>query len=163
MHYVFHYLLPLSLPLAHSLTPPTVLDSIKQRMVIKRNVSAFIKNSSEYRRAHCAHWVLWSILELFDCRITWQSPALRPSVFNLLLPPSHFMAFTLDRLCCIRGEGNSFSQPVGHSFTRTVPYCHCPPPPPPPTHYFSFALGDGHSWPDIQAGLCLREPHAAGR
>lgn len=30
-------------------------------------------------------------------------------------------------------------------------------------HNFSFAWGGrGHSWPDIQAWLCLREPHAAG-
>ena len=82
--------------LSHSLTPPTVLDSIKQDMVIKRNVSAFIKNSTEYR----AYSVKLSLLELFDCQITGQSPVLYlrvcahilcECVFNLLLLSSHFM------------------------------------------------------------------------
>lgn len=62
MHYVFSLsATALSLCLSRSLAPPTELDSIKQGMVIKRNVSAFIRNSSEYRCAHCAHSVLLGI------------------------------------------------------------------------------------------------------
>lgn len=50
---------------------------------------------------------------------------------------------------------NSFLQLV-HSLSPTLPFS-LSLFSPPVHHYFSFAGGDGHSWPDIQAGLCLRE------
>lgn len=66
-----------------------------------------------------------------------------------------FYGCTRNRLCSVTREANRFSQLVSFSLS---------PPPLLLSTTISLLLGgDGHSWPDIQAGLCLREPHAAGR
>lgn len=136
-------------------------------MAIKRNVSAFINNSTEYRCAHCAYSVVSGILELFNCCITWHSPVLCmfnmsvcSGVSNLLLLSSYFMGVL--SMCSVTIEGNSFSQLVSHSLSLTLPFSLAPHPHL-STTFSLFAYGNGYSWPDIQAGQCLRDHHAAGR
>lgn len=132
---ICYHFVSFSLSLSHSLTPPTVLDSIKQGTVIKRNVSAFIKYSTEYCCARCAYFVLWSVLELFDCHFTWHflvlylcvcvcvsAHVLCLGVFSLLLLFSHFMGLlSIDCAVLREREIASHSQSVTLSLSLVQP------------------------------------------
>lgn len=81
-----------------------------------------------------------------------------------LLLSSYFMGLlSIDCAVLQEREIASHSWSVTLSLSLTLPFSLCLFFPHLFTTFFSIAWGDGHSWPDIQAGLCLREPHAAGR
>lgn len=132
-------------------------------MVIKRNVIAFINNSTEYCCAHCAYSVISGILELFNCCTKWHSlcqdmlysllvcvyvfVCVCSSVFNLLFLSLLLYGFTLDRLCSVTKEGNGSSQLVSHSLSPLLTFCLASffffffSPPPSSSSLFLFCLG----------------------
>lgn len=143
--------------------------------MIKRNVSAFINNSTECCCACCAYSVISGILKLFNFHITWHSPALvyvlfecvhKHCLFECVEPLTSFLALifmgllSIDCAALHEREIASHSWSVTLSLSLRLPFSSGPlfSPSYTPHHYFSIAYGDGHSWPDIQAGLCLREP-----
>lgn len=76
-------------------------------MVIKRNVIAFINNSTEYCCAHCAYSVISGILELFNCCTKWHSLC-QDMLYSLLVCVYGFVCVLI---MCVRVCSTSYFFP----------------------------------------------------
>lgn len=97
--------------------------------MIKRNVSAFINNSTECCCACCAYSVISGILKLFNFHITWHSPALvyvlfecvhKHCLFECVEPLTSFLALIFMGLLSIDCAALHEREIASHSWSVTL-------------------------------------------